>query len=50
MRCQILVSGGDLVVGQPYTLGIQMPGTDQYDYLLQRCTYNDKYNFIDQNR
>lgn len=43
------VHGSDLVVGQPYTLTIQMPSTDRYDYLLQRCTYNNKYGFIDQN-
>ncbi|CAG9541107.1 unnamed protein product [Cercopithifilaria johnstoni] len=26
-----------------------MADTDRYDYLLQSCTYNDKYRFVDQN-
>ncbi|KAL3982146.1 hypothetical protein ACH3XW_45985 [Acanthocheilonema viteae] len=26
-----------------------MENTDRYDYLLQSCTYNDKYRFVDQN-
>ncbi|VDO30634.1 unnamed protein product [Onchocerca flexuosa] len=43
------VNSGDLIVGQPYTLDIRMTNTDRYDYLLQFCTYNDKYHFVDQN-
>ncbi|EFO26458.2 hypothetical protein LOAG_02029 [Loa loa] len=26
-----------------------MANTDQYDYLIQSCTYNNKYRFVDQN-
>uniref|UniRef100_A0A8R1TUV1 Uncharacterized protein n=1 Tax=Onchocerca volvulus TaxID=6282 RepID=A0A8R1TUV1_ONCVO len=43
------VNSGDLIAGQPYTLDIRMTKTDRYDYLLQFCTYNDKYHFVDQN-
>uniref|UniRef100_A0A915Q204 Uncharacterized protein n=1 Tax=Setaria digitata TaxID=48799 RepID=A0A915Q204_9BILA len=43
------VNSGDLIIGQPYTLDIRMTDTDRYDYLLQFCTYNDKYRFVDQN-
>ncbi|KAM3726300.1 Spike glycoprotein [Dirofilaria immitis] len=42
-------NSGDLIAGQPYTLDIRMSDTDRYDYLLQFCTYNDKYHFVDQN-
>ncbi|VDK81634.1 unnamed protein product [Litomosoides sigmodontis] len=43
------VNNGNLITGQPYTLGIHMDDTDRYDYLLQSCIYNDKYRFVDQN-
>ncbi|VDN04464.1 unnamed protein product [Thelazia callipaeda] len=43
------VNGRDIITGHPYTLDIHMTGTDQYDYLLELCTYNDKYHFVDQN-
>ncbi|VDM10922.1 unnamed protein product [Wuchereria bancrofti] len=44
------VNSGDLITGQPYTLSIRMDNTDRYDYLIQSCTYNNKYHFIDENR
>uniref|UniRef100_A0A1I8E8J7 ZP domain-containing protein n=2 Tax=Wuchereria bancrofti TaxID=6293 RepID=A0A1I8E8J7_WUCBA len=43
------VNSGDLITGQPYTLSIRMDNTDRYDYLIQSCTYNNKYHFIDEN-
>lgn len=36
--------------GRQYSLDIFMDQTDRYDYLIQHCSYNNKYNFIDKNR
>uniref|UniRef100_A0A0R3S2C0 ZP domain-containing protein n=1 Tax=Elaeophora elaphi TaxID=1147741 RepID=A0A0R3S2C0_9BILA len=46
---KVAINGDDLITGQQYTLSIRMIDTGRYDYLLQSCTYNDKYRFVDQN-
>ncbi|KHN74271.1 hypothetical protein Tcan_03730 [Toxocara canis] len=43
------VGRNDVVGGRQYSLDIFMDQTDRYDYLIQRCSYNNKYNFIDSN-
>uniref|UniRef100_A0A0N5AYL3 ZP domain-containing protein n=1 Tax=Syphacia muris TaxID=451379 RepID=A0A0N5AYL3_9BILA len=43
------IEPGHVVVGDKYTLEIRMDQTDMYDYLIERCTYNGKYHFIDHN-
>uniref|UniRef100_A0A915BA65 Uncharacterized protein n=1 Tax=Parascaris univalens TaxID=6257 RepID=A0A915BA65_PARUN len=43
------VDRSDVVGGRQYSLDIFMDQTDRYDYLIQHCSYNNKYNFIDKN-
>ncbi|VDN58738.1 unnamed protein product [Dracunculus medinensis] len=44
-----VLNPNDIVAGQRYSIDIFMDQTDQYDYLIQRCSYNNKYYFIDDN-
>ncbi|KAI1725468.1 Patterned Expression Site [Ditylenchus destructor] len=39
---------GSIVAGQPYTLDIYMGNTDQYDYVIEQCMYNQRVPFMDQ--
>ena len=46
---QLLITDytGTVQPGEPYTLDIYMGNTDRFDYVIERCIYNDRVSFLD---
>ena len=49
LQDQLLITDytGTVQPGEPYTLDIYMGNTDRYDYVIERCVYNDRISFLD---
>jgi hypothetical protein len=38
---------GVIETGEPYTLEIYMGNTDEYDYMIESCVFNQRLSFVD---